>query len=542
MNVIDKLVSTFAPVHGMKRMAARRSMEFLNTGYSEGGASYTKKSMKGFTGISASPHYDIEANSRTLVNRSRLLYMTSPMATGAIKRMRTNVVGSGLRLKARIDYEYLGISEEEAEKWEGAAEREFDLWASTKLCDALRLNTFYEMQGLVFLGQMLNGDGFCLLKQEKPQQFMPYGLRLHLIEADRVCTPYQWSMPAGNSYGPYWGKNPDNGNEIYSGVEINSDGAVVAYWVCNQYPYVMTSLNSSSIDWKRVEAWGPKTGRPNILHLFEAERAEQRRGVPVLAPVIEELKQLKRYTDAELMAAVISGMFTVFVKSSGPSSDNPFGAAVPDDAQAVQHDDTQYELAPGAVVTLGENESIEIADPKRPNTAFDGFVDSLCKNIGAALEIPKEMLLLSFNSSYSASRAALLEAWKMFRMRREWLSSEFCQPVYELFLTEAVASGRLKAPGFFTEPLVRRAWCGADWNGAAQGMIDPVKEVNAAAKRVEEGFSTREEETIGLTGGNYKKNIKQLKRENRDLAQAKEGLGNGVIGSAKANAKPSSTE
>lgn len=542
MNVIDKLVSTFAPVHGMKRMAARRTMEFLNTGYSEGGASYTKKSMKGFTGISASPHYDIEANARTLVNRSRLLYMTSPMASGAIKRMRTNVVGSGLRLKARIDYEYLGISEEEAEKWEGAAEREFDLWASTKLCDALRLNTFYEMQGLVFLGQMLNGDGFCLLKQEKPQQFMPYGLRLHLIEADRVCTPYQWSMPAGNSYGPYWGKNPDNGNEIYSGVEINSDGAVVAYWVCNQYPYVMTSFNSSSIDWKRVEAWGQKTGRPNILHLFEAERAEQRRGVPVLAPVIEELKQLKRYTDAELMAAVISGMFTVFVKSSGPSSDNPFGAAVPDDAQAVQHDDTQYELAPGAVVTLGENESIEIADPKRPNTAFDGFVDSLCKNIGAALEIPKEMLLLSFNSSYSASRAALIEAWKMFRMRREWLSSEFCQPVYELFLTEAVASGRLKAPGFFSEPLVRRAWCGADWNGAAQGMIDPVKEVNAAAKRVDEGFSTREEETIGLTGGNYKKNIKQLKRENRDLAQAKEGLGNGVIGSAKANAKPSSTE
>ncbi len=44
------------------------------------------------------------------------------------------------------------------------------------------------------------------------------------------------------------------------------------------------------------------------------ERPGQRRGVPVLAPVIEALKQLGRYTDAELVAAVVSGLFTVFVK------------------------------------------------------------------------------------------------------------------------------------------------------------------------------------------------------------------------------------
>lgn len=526
MNIIDRVIAAFNPVQAMRRAAARKTIDiiegdsFRNTGYSDGGASYSKKSMKGFTDISASPNFDIDANLRTLINRSRSLYMNAPIATAAIKTTRTNVVGSGLKLKARIDYEFLGISEEEAEKWEGKVEREFDLWADKKHCDALWLNNFYEMQGLIFMGQLMNGDGFCLLKYQKPTPYMPYGLRLHLIESDRVSTPYLMAMPLGNSWMPYWGKNPDNGNEIYSGVEIDKDGAVVAYWICNVYPYVMTSYTFTAPEWKRVEAYGKLTGRPNILHLFDAERAEQRRGVPMLAPVIEAIKQLTRYTEAELMAAVISGMFTVFIKTQGPSSEMPLGEGIPIDAAPVIHDDTQYQLGNGAIVPLMPNESIELADPKRPNTAFDAFVMSLARYIGAALEIPQELLLKSFNSSYSASRAALLEAWKMFRMRREWLADSFCQPVYELFLTEAVANGRIDAPGFFKDPIIQKAWCGADWNGPAQGMIDPTKEVAAAQSRVENGFSTREEETIGLTGGDFIKNAKQLKRENGLLTKA----------------------
>ena len=171
----------------------------------------------------------------------------------------------------------------------------------------------------------------------------------------------------------------------------------------------------------------------------------------------------------------------------------------------------------GAVVTLNAGERIEVADPKRPSQAFDGFVDAVSKSIGAGLEIPSDLLLKKFEASYSASRAGLLEAWKMFRARREWLANEFCQPIYEQFLAEAVARGRIEAQGFFDDPIIRRAWCRADWNGPAQGMLDPTKEVEAAELRVKNGFSTREEETKGLTGGNFKENAKQLKRENELL-------------------------
>lgn len=521
MNILDKAIASVAPEKALKRYAARQTLKILNSGYGDGGASHTKKSMRGFTAKSLSPTKDIDANLNTLVSRSRSLYMTAPIATSAIKTTRTNVVGSGLKLKSRIDYEFLGMTEEEAEKWESNTEREFDLWASTRKCDALKLNSFYEMQGVMLLGQLLSGDGFCLNKYERPTKYMPYGLRLQLLEADRVCTPYA----AGSLSNAYYGTNPENGNRIYSGIEIDSNGAVVAYWICNQYPNWGLPEENKPLEWQRVEAYGKKTGRLNLIHIFDAERAEQRRGVPMLAPVIEELKQLKRYEDAELMAAVISGMFTVFVTTDAPSTENPFGQGYPDDVQSVDNAENDYQLGNGAIVALNEGEKIEVADPKRPNTAFDGFVSALCKNIGSALEIPQELLLKSFNSSYSASRAALLEAWKMFRMRREWLSKEFCQPVYELFLEEAIALGRIQAKGFFDDAVIRKAWCGADWNGAAMGMVDPVKEVQAAQMRVVNGFSTREEETMGLTGGDYIKNAKQLKRENKMLAdaQVKEG-------------------
>ena len=208
---------------------------------------------------------------------------------------------------------------------------------------------------------------------------------------------------------------------------------------------------------------------------------------------------------------------------------------VMDEEDQITDDDVNYEIGPGMVNMLAPGEDIEIADAKRPSSNFDAFTTSLAKYVGAALEIPVEILVKNFSSSYSASRAALLEAWKAFRMKRSWMAADFCQPVYELFLAEAIGSGRLKAPGFFLDPLIRMAYCGAQWNGPAQGMIDPVKEVNAAEKRINIGISTRQRETIEMTGGDFDNNIAQLARENQLMKAA------GILSSG-AEKQPESTD
>jgi len=98
-------------------------------------------------------------------------------------------------------------------------------------------------------------------------------------------------------------------------------------------------------------------------------------------------------------------------------------------------------------------------------------------------------------------------------MRRVWLVDDFCQPTYEAWLAEAVAIGRIKAPGFFTDPLIRAAWCGTRWDGPAQTHLDPQKEAVANETAVKHGWKTNEQVTREYYGGNWEENVEILKRE-----------------------------
>lgn len=518
MNVFDRVVEAVDPVRALERQKARFYLsgmrQIFNSGYSDGAASRTKSSLAGWNASSGSPQEDIDLNLSLLRKRSRSLVMNAPVARAAVNVKRKNCVGRGLQVKSKIDYEYLGISKEEAVALQKNIQREFNFWADSHFCDCTGLNNFYEMQQIAFSGWMVNGDSFALPVYRDPSPNFPYRLCIRLLEADRVSTP--------ESYGDsvdLEAKNKANGNRIYNGVEIDANGTVQAYHICNAYP---DSYERKK--WVRIPAWGDQTGNPNVLHIFNAERAEQYRGVPMLAPVVESIKQLTRYTEAEIMAAVINGMFAVMIKTEGGSVDAGFRGADEGnegtEGRTVGYDEDQIRIGNGTINYLKPGESVDIVDAKRPNVSFDFFVSSMCKFIGAALDIPYEELMQHFGSSYSASRAALMEAWKSFDMLRFWFIADFCQPVFELFLSEAVASGRLICPGFFLDPMIRHAYCRTTWSGPAPGQLDPVKEAEGAGLRVQNGFSTREKESIEINGTDFDENIAQLELENQKMQEA----------------------
>ena len=440
--------------------------------------------------------------------------MAAPIATAALKRQRTNVVGNGLRLKSTINRDLLGMTQKAAEEWQKRTEAEFALWAERKdACDATGVNDFYGLQQLAMLAWPMSGDCFCLFRQYETTPMHPYSLRLHLIEADRVRTP---AADGGITLLTTTGKSA-NGNPIYDGVEVDTNGRVVAYHVANTYPFQDTLTPT---EFTRVEAYGKRTGLPNILQIMDSERCEQYRGVPYLAQVMEPLLQMRRYTEAEIMAAIVQSFFTAFVKTQGDTTEMPFGEPSGNDAREVSKDPSDYEMGPGNTIIMEPGEDVAFGSPTHPNTGFETFMRALCEQVGAAFEIPADLLLMSFNASYSASRAALLEAWKAFRMRREWLTKSFCRPVYEVWMTEAVARGRIIAPGFLTDPLIRQAYLQSEWIGPSQGQLDPTKEVAAAVTAIENGLSTREAEAIRLNGSEYAANVDKLTMENERLRKA----------------------
>lgn len=507
MNLIDRAINAISPEKALKREVARKKLSLVNSGYGNYGANATKKAVIGWTHGGGSHREDIEEHISTLRQRSRDLYCGgSTLATGAVKRLRTNAVGTGLHLKSTISEEILGITSEEARKLEETIEREFAHWANSTNCDIERIDNFYQLQQLALLNALLSGDSFALMTTTKRTGSI-YDLRIELVEADRVSTPDNETI-----------------NPLFcEGVEKNANGEVVAYHISKFHP--LSFQDREPREWVRVKAFGEKTGRRNVIHVMNRERIGQVRGVPFLSPVIETIKQLGRYTEAEVLAAVINGLFTVFIEKESASDDVPFGEAVPEDMQVDSEDEGSIELAPGAVIDLGEGEKANMVNPGRPNPNFDPFVMAVIKQIGAALEIPYELLIMAFSNNYSASRAAILEFFKVIKMYRAWFVTDFCQPIYEEWLCEAVAKGRINAPGFFNDPIIKDAYCSAEWNGPSAGQLDPKKEVEAAELRVQGGFSTRERETTELTGTDFYKNIKQRKREEELLKE--------VTGSAK---------
>lgn len=506
-NIIDRIYTAVAPVHAMKRAAARAAIQMINSGYGNYGANTTKKSMRGWNYAGGSAKEDIEDNISILRQRSRDAYMGVPAAAAALKTKRTNVIAGGLIPSPQLDGEFLKLGMEEAENLQIKISREFSLWADTPACDAERIDNFYQLQQLAFMSYLMNGDTFALL-QEKPMPGQPYSLRIKLIEADRVCSPdgYDRLYPC-NVYG-------HSVFQIVQGVETDQEGTVVAYWICNRHPLSSTYITGSAdLHWTRVEAFGRATGRRNVLHIMNRERIGQRRGVPILAPVLETIKQVGRYTDAEVMAAVISAMFTVFIEKENAADGRPFGEMLPPDMQIDSEDKSSIELGPGAICDLAPGEKANFADPKHPNTGYDAFTDSIFRQIAAALEIPPEVLFKQFTNSYSAARGALNEFWRTCTMEQDWFKDDFCKPIYEEWLAEAVARGRVSAPGFFNDPLVRKVYTSCVWSGPARTNLNPVQEVTAAKLRVQMGFTTATEETAQMTGGDWNRNMKQRKLE-----------------------------
>lgn len=350
-NILDKAIAAISPEKGYRRAVARTALSVLNngTGYGNYGASHTSRSMRSWRVGGGSAKEDIEDNLETLRKRSRDAYMGIPLATGAIKTLRTNVVGSGLVPTPQVDADYLHLTEEKADQLQAQIAREFSLWADSTACDAAGMDNFWRLQTLAFTSFLMNGDVFAAVQfRERPH--WPYALQLRLIEADQVCSP------------------------------------------------------------DRTDHLAP--GKVNGKSVFQ----------------------------------IVQGV-------------------------------------------------------------------AMSNQVATSVEIPSEVLYKKFSSNYSASRGALNEFWRTCGTLRDSFADDFCQPTYEKWFAEAVARGRINAPGFFDDPAVAKAYMGCTWNGPARTNLDAKKEIEAAILRMDKGISTAEQETAQMTGGSWRANMRQRKSE-----------------------------
>lgn len=427
----------------------------------------------------------------TLRERSRDLYRNNSIGRGIINTMTINIIGAGLKLQAAPDRAFLGMTDEYADLWEDNVERKYNNLMNSKDCDAARSSTGYDLQNLAFLSYCVSGEVFALLpilERNKISQ-----LCIQLVEADMVQ----------NGPGEFTSKN------MRDGIKVDNYGAPIEY-----------TIRTDMVKWEKVLAYGEKTGRPNVIHLFRQERPGQSRGVPLLASVMENIKQVDRGTKAVTAAMVIQSMFTAFVTTQNANaldSQIPGSQGTPTTESTLDDSEYDYTMAPGAVVRMKPDENITFADPTQPKSEFESFIMTHLMLAAMATGISYEMLSKRFLASYSASRASRIEAWRYFLMEREKFNRDYNQVHYEEWLACEILAGRIPAPGFFDSIDIMKAYCGSEWLGSSMGQIDEQKEVGASLLAIDGKLSTRTKETAKLYGGDFAKNIKKLKREEAQI-------------------------
>jgi lambda family phage portal protein len=507
--VLDRVVGYFSPRAGVERLKARAALTVASGGGYYGGRR-DRRSTRNWRIKEASANADILPDLPDLRARSRELVRNNPIAGGALATVVTNVIGDGLVLKPAIDRGAIGIDDAAAESWEAAAKREFALFCRT--ADFTLHQDFAEMQGLCFRSVLESGDTFVVRRFRKDVGDT-YGTKLQFVEAERVCNRDRT------------GDTPT----VIAGIEHDAHGVANGYQIASRHPDDRLMSSGATLTWASVPAWDERSGRPLVLHLFDRLRPDQARGAPYLAPVVELFKTLGDYAEAEVRAAVISAMFTAFV-TSAPQDDADAPIIGSTDSASVANPDKEIALEDaGAIVQLNTGEDVKIANPGRPNPVFDAFVTSVLRQVGVALEIPYEVLIKHFESSYSASRAALETAWQFFRKRRTWFARHFCQPVYEWAIEEGVAAGRFDAvmspaskAAFFIDPIIRHAYFGAEWIGPARINLDPKKESDADLQDVVAGFKTIEQVITERTGGDFE--TKHRQRVKEETMRKRDGL------------------
>jgi lambda family phage portal protein len=446
----------------------------------------------------------------TLRARSAQLYRKNLYARGIIRRLVTNEINTGLHLEATPEASVLGIDEDTLADWAESVETLFSIWGrEPRLCDYSERLTFGEIEELARLEALVSGD-VLVMRRVDQRTGLP---RIQLISGSRVQTPMQKLVTKPGE------------NRVVHGVELDANGRQVAYWVLQE--------DGTS---KRLLARGPKSGRRIAWMIYGTDkRLDAVRGEPILSIILQSLAEVDRYRDATTRKAVLNSFLAMFVKKEQPTPGTlplAHGAtlvetATTTDSSGNERQFTAQEYLPGMMINeLAVGETPQAFKADGTDEKFGNFEAAMVQGIAWALEIPPEILRLSFGTNYAASQAAINEFKLYLNKSRTTFGLQFCQPFYSDWLVSMVLQQRIEAPGLLSswrsisQWETFGAWVSSEWSGQIKPAVDMLKLAKAYREQVDLGFITRGRATREVSGMKHSKVVKQLKRENEKLAEA----------------------
>lgn len=434
MNLLDRVIATFAPVTGLKRAQARAALGVvMNYDAATTGRRASSWKASGADADAAS------ARRSRIAAIARDMVRNTPLARRAEAVIAANVVGMGIIPK--VD----GGTKGQAASLTAAITAHLD----TVAIDADGRQTLYGLQNLAVRTIVDAGEVLIRRRFRERRDGLPLALQLQVLEPDYIDTA---------RIGP-----AENGNDIREGIEFDAIGRRVAYWLFDRHPgSVFRPVKTFAS--RRVSA-------SEILHIYDQGRPGQMRGVSWFHAVAMRLQDLADGQDAQLMRQKIAACFAGFRTMDGADeADNGT-------------DEIGTTITPGTIRQLKPGETITFASPPGVE-GYDEFTRAVLREVAAGLGITYEALsgdLSKVNfTSYKAGRI------EMDLNVRQWqwlmLVPQMMEPI-----------GRWIVEQWAIENGVRPSRSlRLTWTAPVRPLIDPAREIGALRDKVRAGFASRQ--------------------------------------------------
>ena len=405
-----------------------------------------------FVTASTSADAEIKDNIRILRDRARELARNDSYISRYLNLMISNVIGKhGIRVssKARNDDGSLDISANIL------IERAWKDWSKVGNCTANGRLSFLDCQKIFI--ESLCRDGEVLIRKIKSND-SPFGFTLQFLEADHLDESKN-------------GFNKGTGNRIKMGVEVNKHDKPVAYHLYKEHPYDRTYMGN--IEHIRVPA-------EEIIHAYLPQRAEQTRGVSLVATAMANVKMLNGYLEAEIVAARVGASKMGFFTSSD-------GDGYVGDGEFEDGFNPTMNAQAGVFEQLPAGMDFRSFDPTHPTSAFESFTTSVLRSIASGLNISYHSLSNDLTSvNYSSIRQGALEDRSMYQIYQQFVIDHFIDPIFKSWLRIAISKGLVDLPAGKFDKFFRSV----NYIPRNFAWIDPLKEMQANVIGLQNGTLT----------------------------------------------------
>jgi lambda family phage portal protein len=449
MNVLDRVVAYFSPTSGLRRAAARVSLDQVR-GYD--GATFGRRT-DGWRATTASANVETKGALPTLRARSRDLVRNTWWGTRIKTVTVSHAVGVGIMPKPDTGNKSLDKKVKAAwKKWAKHCDREGQL----NFDGLLALATGCIIESGEVLARMIPVSPASVERGVVP-------LELQLLEPDHLDSSRDRVMMSGRS-------RDASAVVVDQGVEYNSNGKRLGYWIHPVHPGARgLVMPTASV---RVAA-------RDMLHAYRKDRIGQGRGVPWLAPVMLTGRDFADLQEAVVVKSRIESCLAAFIKTNSTARTLAQAQQQKDGAGNPRRIET---FSPGMVAYLEPGEELQTVAPSG-SMQFDGVMRQTLLALAAGAGLTYDQLTGDLTSAnFSSLKAGKIEFRRIIeQFQFLTIVAMILEPLWDRWCDMAMDAGILprRAGGYPVE-----------WIMPAWEPIDPIKEMEADILAVRSGRMT----------------------------------------------------